>query len=89
MKLSNRKSNLVNVNGIHLHYLDWGGEGPTLIVLTATGATAYIFDEFALVFPTGSTSLPSPVAATANPIALNQAMTQIRSQRIFVRSWTI
>lgn len=60
MKLSNRKSNLVNVNGIHLHYLDWGREGPTLIFLTATGATAYIFDEFALVFRQVPRPYPHP-----------------------------
>ena len=47
MNTSNPKSDFVNVNGIRLHYLDWGGNGPTLIFLTGMGASAYIFDKFA------------------------------------------
>lgn len=41
------KSDFVNVNGIKLHYLDWGGDGRTLIFLTGMGSTAYIFGKFA------------------------------------------
>jgi len=44
---SNHKSDFVNINGIRLHYLDWGGKGPTLIFLTGMGASAYIFVKFA------------------------------------------
>lgn len=40
-------SGFVQVNGIRLHYLDWGGTGPTLIFLTGLGSSAYIFSEFA------------------------------------------
>lgn len=47
MSGSNHKSDFVHVNGIRLHYLDWGGKGPTLIFLTGMGASAYIFDKFA------------------------------------------
>ncbi len=47
MNTANPKSNLVNVNGIRLHYLDWGGTGPTLIFLTGMGCSAYIFNKFA------------------------------------------
>ena len=47
MKNSNHKSDFVNINGIRLHYLDWGGTGPVLIFLTGMGASAYIFDKFA------------------------------------------
>ena len=42
--MSNRdsypKSDFVHVNGIRLHYLDWGGEGPTLIFLTGMGCSS-------------------------------------------------
>ena len=31
MNTSNYKSDFVHVNGIRLHYLDWGGEGSALI----------------------------------------------------------
>lgn len=44
---SNHKSDFVNIGGIRLHYLDWGGNGPTLIFLTGMGSSAYIFDKFA------------------------------------------
>ncbi len=40
-------SGFVQVNGIRLHYLDWGGFGPTLIFLTGMGSSAYIFNKFA------------------------------------------
>jgi pimeloyl-ACP methyl ester carboxylesterase len=41
------KSDFVNVNGIRLHYLDWGGEGETLLFLTGMGCSAHIFNDFA------------------------------------------
>jgi pimeloyl-ACP methyl ester carboxylesterase len=47
MHLPNYKSDFVHVNGIRLHYLDWGGEGPALIFLTGMGSSAYIFNRFA------------------------------------------
>ena len=47
MNGSNPKSNFVHVNGIRLHYLDWGGYGPTLLFLTGMGSSAYIFNKFA------------------------------------------
>jgi pimeloyl-ACP methyl ester carboxylesterase len=47
MNGSNPKSDFVDVNGIRLHYLDWGRYGPTLIFLTGMGCSAYIFNKFA------------------------------------------
>jgi pimeloyl-ACP methyl ester carboxylesterase len=47
MNLSNPKCDFVNVNGIRLHYLEWGGNGRTLIFLTSMGCSAYIFNKFA------------------------------------------
>jgi len=47
MDTSPHKSDFVNVNGIKLHYLDWGGEGETLLFLTGLGNSAHIFDDFA------------------------------------------
>ena len=40
-------SNMLEVNGIHLHYLDWGGSGPILLFLAGMGCNAHIFDKFA------------------------------------------
>src|SRR5512138_1390076 len=47
MDRSPHKSDFVNVNGIRLHYLDWGGTGPALLFLAGLGCNAYIFDRFA------------------------------------------
>jgi pimeloyl-ACP methyl ester carboxylesterase len=47
MNSSSLKSGFVQVNGIRLHYLDWGGKGPALIFLTGMGTTAYIFGRLA------------------------------------------
>lgn len=35
------------VNGIRLQYVDWGGRGPAIILLTGLGDSARIFDDFA------------------------------------------
>ncbi len=47
MNMSNCKSDFVHVNGINLHYLDWGGDGPALLFLAGLGCNAYIFNQFA------------------------------------------
>jgi pimeloyl-ACP methyl ester carboxylesterase len=44
---SKPKSDFVSMNGIRLHYLDWGGTGKTLIFLTGMGSSAYIYNKFA------------------------------------------
>jgi pimeloyl-ACP methyl ester carboxylesterase len=47
MDKSSHKSDFVTVNGIKLHYLDWGGNGDVLLFLTGMGCSAHIFDRFA------------------------------------------
>lgn len=47
MDTSPHKSDFVNVNGINLHYLDWGGEGDVLLFLTGMGCSAHLFDHIA------------------------------------------
>jgi non-heme chloroperoxidase len=37
----------IAVNGVTLHYLDWGGSGPALLFLTGLGNSARIFDDLA------------------------------------------
>jgi len=44
---SAHKSDFVKVNGIRLHYLDWGGDGPVLLFLAGLGNSAHIYDKFA------------------------------------------
>jgi len=44
---SPHKSAFVTANGIKMNYLDWGGTGETVILLTGFGNDAHIFDDFA------------------------------------------
>jgi pimeloyl-ACP methyl ester carboxylesterase len=44
---SPHKSDFASVNGIRLHYLDWGGSGPVLLFLAGLNTNAHIFDGLA------------------------------------------
>ena len=50
METSPHKSDFVHVNGIKLHYLDWGGTGDALIFLTGIGCSAHLYDHIASRF---------------------------------------
>ncbi|MGH9872809.1 MAG: alpha/beta fold hydrolase [Pyrinomonadaceae bacterium] len=47
---SPHKSESVTANGIKMHYLDWGGTGDVIILLTGFGNDAHVFDDFAPSF---------------------------------------
>jgi pimeloyl-ACP methyl ester carboxylesterase len=47
---SPHKSDFITVNGLRLHYLDWGGKGETILFLHALGDTAHIYDLLAPKF---------------------------------------
>jgi len=44
------KSGFVTANGIRLHYVDWGGLGPVLILIHGGLDNAHIFDDLAPAF---------------------------------------
>jgi pimeloyl-ACP methyl ester carboxylesterase len=44
------RSGFVTANGIRLHYLDWGGLGPVLILIHGGLDNAHIFDDLAPAF---------------------------------------
>src|SRR5512138_1281884 len=44
------KEAFVNVNGVRLHYIDWGGNGRPLLFLTSLGSNARQFDALAPQF---------------------------------------
>ncbi len=50
MAASAPKSGFVTANGIHLHYLDWGGQGQPLLLLAGMGCSVHIFSDFAQHF---------------------------------------
>ena len=47
---SPHSSEFLPVNGVRLHYLDWGGRGQSLLFLHGLGDTAHIFDDLAPKF---------------------------------------
>jgi pimeloyl-ACP methyl ester carboxylesterase len=48
--IATHKSGFVTANGIRLHYLDWGGMGPVLILIHGGLDNAHIFDDLAPAF---------------------------------------
>lgn len=47
---SPHQSGFVTVDGVRLHYLDWGGKGKVLLFLAGLGNSAHIFDDIAPKF---------------------------------------
>jgi pimeloyl-ACP methyl ester carboxylesterase len=41
------KTGFVTANGIKLHYLDWGGNGDTILFLPGFNDSAHVYDQFA------------------------------------------
>jgi pimeloyl-ACP methyl ester carboxylesterase len=44
---SPHRANFVQAGRLRLHYLDWGGTGPTLVLLPGMSHTAHLFDDVA------------------------------------------
>ena len=44
---------MCTVAGLRLHYVDWGGKGPVVILLTGLGDSARIFNDFAPLLTPG------------------------------------
>jgi pimeloyl-ACP methyl ester carboxylesterase len=44
------KSGFVTVNGVRLHYLDWGGRGETILFLAGFNDSVHVYDHFAPQF---------------------------------------
>lgn len=57
------------VAGLRLHYVDWGGEGPPIVLLTGLGDSARIFDGFAPLLAQGH----RVIAATRRGYGLSAA----------------
>lgn len=48
--LAPHKGGFVTANGIRLHYLDWGGTGPVLVLIHGYPDNAHVFDDLAPAF---------------------------------------
>lgn len=44
---SPHRSGRVDAQGVHIHSLDWGGNGPALVFIPGFGSSAHVFDDFA------------------------------------------
>ena len=44
---SPHKTDFITVNGVRLHYLDWGGKGDAILFLHGSGDTPHIYDDLA------------------------------------------
>ena len=75
--------NFFDSDGVRLHYIDYGGEGPPLVLLGGLGGTAQLFRGLA-----PKLSGRFRVAATDGLTALNLATNSIRSSRTSAASWT-
>lgn len=47
------RDSFCEVEGLRLHYVDWGGDGPVVVLLTGLGDSARIFDDFAPLLASG------------------------------------
>jgi non-heme chloroperoxidase len=47
------RDSFCTVGGLRLHYVDWGGQGPAVILVTGLGDSARIFDNFAPLLSRG------------------------------------
>jgi len=45
--LSSHRSEFVQLNGVRLNYLDWGGDGPPVVMIHGLGDDPHIFDDLA------------------------------------------
>ena len=47
--VSPHRSGFTRVNGVRLNYLDWGGDGPPLVMIHGLGDDPHVFDDLALL----------------------------------------
>jgi len=47
---SEAQDGFVRINGVRLHYVDWGGTGEAMLFLTGLGDSAHAFDSMAVLF---------------------------------------
>jgi hypothetical protein len=62
------KSGFVTANGTRVHYLDWGGSGPVLILIHGGLDNATVSMIWRRPSPTGSASSPMICVGTAAPM---------------------
>ena len=85
---SPHKSRFITVNGVRLHYLDWGGKGDTMLFLHGLGDTAHIYDDLAPKFTNQFRVLGLTRRGHGQSEKPEAGMTPLLWWRTFGNSWT-
>jgi pimeloyl-ACP methyl ester carboxylesterase len=95
------KSGFVTANGIRLHYLDWGGLGPVLILIHGGLDNAHIFDDLAPAFTDrfrviaydlrghGRSEAKGPFDATTRTEDLRGLMDSLGIAKVHLAGWSL
>src|SRR5258708_9395095 len=95
------KSGFVTANGIRLHYLDWGGLGPVLILIHGGLDNEHIFDDLALASTDhcrliaydlrghGRSAAKAPFDTTTRTEDLRGLMDSLRIAKAHLAGWSL
>jgi pimeloyl-ACP methyl ester carboxylesterase len=100
--LSPHRSEFVHVSGVRLNYLDWGGDGPPVMMIHGLGDDPHILDDLAehlrdrfhiVAYARrghGSSDLPDgPYDSATLTEDLRQLLDRLKSQRTHLVGWSM
>jgi pimeloyl-ACP methyl ester carboxylesterase len=94
-------SHFVTVNGVRLHYLDWGGAGEPLVLIHGLGDTPHYFDDLAPALRDrwrviayarrghGRSEVRSPYDADTLAEDLRQLLDSLSSPAVHLAGWSL
>ncbi|MGH7696280.1 MAG: alpha/beta fold hydrolase [Gemmatimonadaceae bacterium] len=94
-------SGFVNASGVRLHYLDWGGSGPNLILIHGYGDNPHVFDDIASAFTDsfrvvayarrghGRSGKAGPFDTATLTADLRELMDSLRIDRAHLAGWSM
>jgi pimeloyl-ACP methyl ester carboxylesterase len=98
---SSHASHFVTVNGVRLHYLDWGGGGEPLVLLHGLGDSPHCFDDLVPAFLDrhrvvayarrghGDSQAKSPYDADTLTEDLRQLLDHLSLPRVHLAGWSL
>ena len=99
---SPHKSAFAHVNGVSLNYLDWGGDGPALVMMHGIGDDPHMFDDLASLLHDRfriiayarrghglSDAPPGPYDAATLAEDFRQLVDHLAIQRMSVLGWSM
>src|SRR6516165_10797765 len=94
-------SQFATVNGVRIHYLDWGGAGEALILLHGLGDSPHCFDDLAPAFGDrhrviayarrghGSSEAKAPYDADTLTEDLRQLLDHLELMTVHLAGWSL